>query len=465
MSHEHEGEGNVTMKNSWQRTFITIYIGQAISIITSSVLGYAIIWYVTQETQSAAMLSLVTFMTFLPRILFGPLAGSVIDRTERKLIMICADVFVALTSLSMVFVAASIGSIPILLILIVAFFRALGTTFHEPTLQVVVAEIVPPHMLTKSAGYAQAVQSISMIAGPALAAALFAVWPLERIIILDVVGAVCGTITVIIARIPKRKKVENETPLNASPAQLFREMVDGFALVRKFKGLGLIFLSCFLFGVAFLPVAAIFPLMTMSYLGKTAVEAGIVEIAFSVGMLLGGLVLGIWGGTKNRIVSMAAANLVSGVLLMACGLLSPAGFIAFAILTGVLGFTAPFFNGPFTALLQQRVPSQYLGRIMSLSATVFSLSAPFGLILSGLFAEILGVNIFFLLSGISVCLISLLFIIPPSVRNLDKDQTWAAFTHLDQNEAGGDGTGGDVSEPAVDVAGLQTAEASQGMTE
>ncbi|AEC01598.1 MFS transporter [Parasphaerochaeta coccoides] len=428
------------MQHSWQKTFITIYTGQAISIITSSVLGYAIIWYVTKETQSAAMLSLTTFMSFLPRILFGPLAGSVIDRTERKLIMICADVFVALTSLSLVFVVGRIGSIPIPLILIAAFFRSLGTAFHEPTLQVIVAEVVPPHMLTKSAGYAQAVLSVSLIAGPALAAALFSVWPLEWIILLDVAGAVCGTLTVIIARIPKRKKIENETPLNASPAQLFREMIDGIALVHRFKGLGLIFLGSFLFGVVFLPVAAIFPLMTMSYLGKTTIEAGIVEIAFSVGMLLGGLVLGIWGGTKNRIVSMGAANLLSGAFLLSCGLLSPAGFVAFAILTGLLGFMTPFYNGPFTALLQERIPSQYLGRIMSLSTTTFSLSAPFGLILSGLFAEILGVNVFFLLSGISVTLITLLFVIPPSVRNLDKDSTWEAFLRAEQESPSDTGT-------------------------
>ncbi|MDL2237952.1 MFS transporter, partial [Christensenellaceae bacterium OttesenSCG-928-K19] len=139
-------------------------------------------------------------------------------------------------------------------------------------------------------------------------------------------------------------------------------------------------------------------------------------------MLVGGLLLGITGGFKNRVWSMVAAILIMGAAFTVSGALPPGGFVGFAICCGIMGLSVPLYGGVSTALYQEKIAPEYLGRVFSLNTSLMSLAMPLGLVFSGLFADGVGVNNWFFYSGIITMAISTLCLLVPSVRKLDNQR-------------------------------------------
>ncbi|MDR2751473.1 MAG: MFS transporter, partial [Clostridiales bacterium] len=285
---------NKDLKENWKKTFAIIWAGQAASLLTSAIIQSAIVWHIAAETGSATVLSIAAMFGYIPMAVFGPFIGSLIDRWPRKRIMIAADLFIALTS-AFLAVLAFDGELGIFAICSALLARAIGTAFHSPCLQAVTPMIVPKDQLARCGGYSYTLQSVALVASPAIAAALYPILPFWMLMLLDVVGAACGILTIAVCRIPELE------PSEPRPLRLvFSEAYEGLQSMRQIKGLLALTVIGSLFSLAYIPVASLYPLMSMSYFGGTTTHAGIVEAAFSGGMVLGGLTLGIWGGTKNK---------------------------------------------------------------------------------------------------------------------------------------------------------------------
>ncbi|MEG0190235.1 MAG: MFS transporter, partial [Lachnospiraceae bacterium] len=196
--------------NNWKKSFYTIWAGQAFSQLSSSILQFAIVWYLTDTTKSGIVLSMAMLMGFLPQGILGPFIGVYIDRFSRKKIMVLADLAIAGVSLVLVFATVD-GKVATWVVLGVLFFRAIGTAFHAPTLQAVTPQLVPQEELTKCAGYTQSLQSISMILSPAIAAVLYSAWNLSAIVLLDVLGALIAVVLVAVCKIPKYESAHKDT--------------------------------------------------------------------------------------------------------------------------------------------------------------------------------------------------------------------------------------------------------------
>ncbi len=160
--------------------------------------------------------------------------------------------------------------------------------------------------------------------------------------------------------------------------------------------------------------------MSLGYFGGTTTHASVIEIAFAVGMLLGGVILSVWGGLKNRGYTIAAAILLMGLAIGLSGLLPSNGFIVFAVFCLAMGLSAPFYSGPQGALMQEKIAPQYLGRVFGLYGSIMSFAMPLGLILSGAFADTVGIHTWFMLSGIACVLLSVLAFSLKSIRNIEK---------------------------------------------
>ena len=152
------------------------------------------------------------------------------------------------------------------------------------------------------------------------------------------------------------------------------------------------------------------------YFGREAAAAALVETAFSVGMLAGSVLLGLWGGGKDKILTMTAAVLAMGGALAVTGVLPPSGFWWFAGLSLLMGVTCPFFNSVFMALIQEKVEAQYLGRVLGLSGAMMTLASPIGLGATALLAEHTGLTLWFLLAGVVTLLCGGLMLLFPAVR-------------------------------------------------
>ncbi|KOA20338.1 enterobactin exporter EntS [Clostridium homopropionicum DSM 5847] len=399
--------------SKWKQTFFIIWMGQAVSLITSAVLQMAIIFYLTEKTQSAMVLSMASLVGFMPYAVFGPAIGVLVDRHNRKKIMIGADLIIAAAGAVLVLIAFY-TELPVWMVMAVLFIRSIGTAFHSPALSAVTPLLVPEDWLTKCAGYSQALQSISYIVSPAIAAFLYSVWDLNLIIILDVLGAVIACTAVVFVPVPKLKTEHQQFKKS------FREeMKDGFAAIKENKGLFDLLLIGTLYMLVYMPINALYPLMSMGYFNGTPTHASITEIAYAVGMLTGGLLLGLLGGYKKRIILMSASILLMGFSLTVSGLLPSQGFIIFIICCGIMGLSVPFYSGIQMALFQEKIKPEYLGRVFSLTGSIISLAMPIGLILSGAFTDKIGVNHWFFISGVLIIVIAIICYLVPTVRKLD----------------------------------------------
>ncbi len=396
---------------NWKKAFFTIWTGQAISQLSSSVLQMAIVWYLIAETHSPIIIALSGIMAFLPQGLLGPFIGVFIDRHNRKVIMIVSDLFIALASLVLV-VVGIFSELPVWLIMVVLFSRSIGAAFHLPSLQAVTPLLVPKDMLAKCSGYSQTLQSISLIASPGLAAVLFAVMDINYIILIDVVGALIAFATLVIVKIPHRQREQIEVP------NVLREAIDGIRELKDKKLVGFMLLGA-LFNLFYMPLFVLFPIMPLSYFGMTEWHAGLVEIVFGIGMLVGAGLLSYWGGTQNKVYTVMGAVFIIGVSLTISGTLSPNGFVAFAVLSVLLGLATPYIQLQ-NVVFQQRIEDEYLGRVLSLSGSLMVIATPIGIALSGVAAEFIGIENLFFILGLLIMGTSVLYWAIPSVRNSDK---------------------------------------------
>lgn len=393
----------------WKKKFFTIWTGQAVSVLTSSVLQMAIVWYVTLKTESAALLSLATLIGFLPQALLGVFIGVYIDRYRRKTVMMISDLVIALAGLVLV-VSGFFGDIPLWLIYLVLFVRSVGNAFHQPALQAAIPSIVPKEFLTQYAGYAHGFKSFSFLVSPALAAILFGIWPLNIIILLDVLGALLAVGFLLTVRFPEAGQTASPRVQDEAEGEwrrMIREAKEGFAALKRQSGLPELLLISTAYAFVYFPIGTLFPLITMTWFRGGVEESGMVEVIFSVGMLAGSLLLGIFGRKIRHERAIIASIGLYGVSVLTSGLLPPGGLYVFMLMSFVIGVINPFYHSVLTSIYQTRVEEQYLGRVLSLTNSVGLIAMPLGLILSGSFAQALGVNRWFMISGVLTILIFL----------------------------------------------------------
>lgn len=397
---------------NWKISFFTIWSGQAISLITSAILQMAIIWYLTTKTGSAMILSIATIVGFLPQALLGSFIGVLVDRWNRKYVMIGADIIIALSGLALVLFAIN-RELPVWIIMIVLFIRSVGTAFHSPALGAATPLLVPEDKLLKCAGYSQSIQSVSLILSPAIAAFIYAQWGLNTAILLDILGALVACIAVAFVKIPNQNKTTQGN------SHFLTEIKDGYNIVHSNRGLYALLLIGIVYTFFYMPTSSLFPLMSINYFNGTTTHASIVEIAFAGGMLFGGLLLGFWGGFKKRYRSLIASIALMGVATTLSGLLPSTGFLIFVICGLAMGLSVPFYSAIQTALFQEKINPEYLGRVFGLLGSIMALAMPLGLIVTGVFADIVGINIWFTILGICIIIIAIVSTFSKPLKDLE----------------------------------------------
>lgn len=395
--------------NRWKRQFATLWIGQAVSIFTSAVVQMSLIWYITYKTDSAAMLTLATLIGFVPRAIISAIGGVYIDRHSKKTIMLLADGFIALLSLTLA-VAGTQMDIPVWMVLAILFGRSVGAAFHEPSLQAVTPLIVPRDKLTQYAGYAQGFQAISDLLSPSVAAVLYALFPIHIVILTDVAGAVIASALLLLVKIP------HEKPEKQVEHKFLPEFRAGLHALRDAPGMAMLMVICALYAVIYSPIGTLFPLMSMSHFGGGVNGSALVETVFAAGTLAGAFLMGILGGRLRKVPAIAASMGLYGLGALVTGLLPRSGFVYFVIIAGIMGVSIPFYHGVRTSMLQMSFPAELLGRIMSLSMSIIRLAMPLGLILAGVFAETIGVDTWFSISGAFAMALALFTVRQPRLR-------------------------------------------------
>ncbi len=385
----------------WKQQLSIFLVSQTLSLFGSSLVQYALMWYVTLETKSGIVMTVFVLCGFVPTFLMSPFAGVWADRMDRKKLIVISDFLIAVATLGLAAVFLS-GEKALWLIMVTAAIRALGTAIQGPAVGAILPQFVPAEQLAKVNGIQTTIQSAIMFVSPVVSGFLLSVWPIEGILFIDVGTALIAILVLLLfVKIGPHKKASQEQTVT-----YLEDMKLGFKYIGQHKFL----VSFFGFVAALLvlvaPAAFLTPLQVARNFGEDVWRLTAIEIVFSLGMMLGGGIIAAWGGFKNRMYTMIAASVIMGV----CTILLSAmpNFWIYLIPMGVFGIAMPFYNTGATVLIQEHVEEQYLGRVFSVFTMLMTSMMPLGMLIFGPLAELVAIEYLLVVTGILILLSTVL---------------------------------------------------------
>lgn len=386
----------VSQNKKWLRQFGPIWLGQAFSLLGSSLVQFALVWHLTVQTGSTAVLAAATLVALIPQVLLGPFAGALVDRWDRRKVMMIADGAVALTTLGLV-VLFFMGAIATWHIYVAMFLRSLGSAFHWPAMQASTTLMVPKEHLPRLAGANQALYGLLNIAAPPLGALLLSFMPIHDVLAIDIGTAVLAILPLFFIAIPRPVRSDAEEVV--SPASVWRDVRLGFGYVWHWPGMLGILIMASIINFLLNPAFSFLPLLVTKHFNGGAAELGWLESGFGIGVITGGLLLGIWGGFRRKTVTMLLGLMGMGLGILVLGFASPEDYwIALGGLS-VTGLMNSLVNGPLHALLQSKVEPEMQGRVFTMVSSLAASMSPLGMIIAAPVAEWLGIQAWYVVGG------------------------------------------------------------------
>lgn len=382
---------------NWQRRFFSVWVGQAISLLGSAIVQFALIWHLTQLTNSGTTLATASLAGLLPQVFLSPLIGTLVDRWNRRAIMMIADGIVALATIILAilfaFELAQIWHVYVLM-----FVRAVGGGFHQSAMGASVVLMVPKENLPRVQGLNHTLNGGLNILSAPLGAFLLAFLPMQGILAIDVSTATLAILILVFVTIPQ--PVRTSEP--GKRASVWQEMREGFEYVRGWPALVIILGMVLLINFFLTPVGTLLPLLVTRHFQGDALQLGWLEAASSVGIILGGVFLGVWGGFTRRVATALFGLVGIGVGVILTGLAPAEGYWLGLGAVALTGLMTPITNGSFGAVLQASIAPEMQGRVFALILSAASAMSPLGLIIAGPLADTIGIQTWFIVGGI-VC--------------------------------------------------------------
>ena len=407
-------------KSKWALPFFTVWTGQAFSIFGSQLVHFALIWWLTITTGSGTVLATATIVGILPQIILGPLAGAIVARGNRRVIMMLADALVATATavLAFLFFMDTVQTWQVYLVL---FVRAVAGSFHWPAMAASTSLMVPQEHLSRIQGANQTLNGgLSIITAP-LAALLLERIPLQYILGIDIGTALLAILPLFFIQIPQPPESRIEQGAGIVKPSLWADMLTGFRYVGKWPGLLLILIMATLINFVLSPAFSLMPLLVKEEFGGGAMQLAWVESAGGIGIILGGLLLSIWGGFKRRILTSLLGLVGIGIGTLLIGFSPSTSLYLVVIAMFFVGFMMPITNGPIFAVLQAVVAPDMQGRVFTLVGSLSAAMSPLGLAIAGPLSDIVGVRAWFVAAGIvSGCMGLVSFLIPAIVHVEDR---------------------------------------------
>jgi DHA3 family macrolide efflux protein-like MFS transporter len=403
----------------WKRRFFTIWTGQSFSLVGSSLVQFALVWWITQKTGSATILATATMVALLPQIFLGPIAGALIDRWNRRLVLIVADGSIAFFTLGLG-VLFLLGKEQIWQIYVIMFIRSIGGSFHWPTMQASTTLMAPDDQLSRIAGLNQTLQGVMSIVAPPVGAILLDTMPMYGIILIDVGTALIAIIPLFFYTIPQPVAAVH-APGTSDVSAVFKDMLAGFRYVASWPGMLIILVVAAVLNFLLNPAFSLMPLLVTKVFNGTAYHLGLLEAVFGIGIVIGGLLLSTWGGFKRRVITAMLGLIGMGAGILMIGFSGANTFWIAVAGMSLGGLMNPLVNGPLFAIVQSTVEPSMQGRVFTLLGSVSAAMSPLSLAVAGPLADKFGIPIWYIIAGVACILIGAFsFAIKPVMRVEDE---------------------------------------------
>lgn len=403
----------------WKRRFFTIWSGQAFSLLGSQLVQFALIWYLTVTTESATILAVASMVGLLPTVLLGPFIGPLVDRWDRRKTMLVADSIIAIATLVLAFLFAT-TEMQLWYIFALLFVRAVAGAFHGNSMSASTSLMVPVEHLARVQGINQMLNGgLNIIAAP-LGAILYEAMEIQYILGIDVITALIAIIPLFFFEIPQPDRSQSEA-LTGKASGYFSDMAAGFRYVWGWRGLFILALMAATLNFLLAPTGALNPLLVKDHYGGTVLQMGTFNSLFGIGVIVGGMVLGVWGGFKKKILTSMIGLLFLGGGILTQGLLPSDMFSIALVAVGLVGFSLPVVNGSIGAIMQSSVAPDLQGRVFSLIGSLSSAMAPIGLAVAGPISDIIGIQTWFQIAGVFCIGMGLVGYMIPAVANIESN--------------------------------------------
>lgn len=390
------------MNKDWKKNIVLFLMSQTISLFGTSLVQYAIMWHITLETQSGFMMTISIICGFLPIFVLSPFAGVWADRYNRKNLIVLADSFIAISTLILA-ILFYFGHESIWLLFVASSIRAFGSGVQSPAVNAFIPQLVPEDKLTKVNAANGSVQSMVTLLSPMVSGALLSLTSLEVIFLIDVVTAAIAIFILVLFLYvePHAKALEKQE------TSYFIDMQEGVKYIKEHEFLKVYFAFLAFFYVLFAPAAFLTPLQTARSFGDDVWRLTALEVAFSIGMIIGGVFMAYWGGFKNKVHTMSLACFIVGGCTVALGIVP--NFWIYIFFMGLFGVVMPILNTPAMVLLQERVEGNFMGRVFSVLGMISSIMMPFGMLVFGPISDFVRIEWLLIGTGTSVLALTFFF--------------------------------------------------------
>lgn len=405
---------------SWARPFYTLWSGQAISLLGSRIAQFALIWWLTEKTGSAVILTTLSLMVSLPQVVLGPFAGALVDRLNRRNVMLVADSLAALAStlLALLFWTNHLQTWHIF---VATFIVQLGGTMQLSAMTASTTLMVPKENFSRVQGANQTLQGILLILAPLIGALIIDILTLPFILGIDVVTAAFAIIPLFFITIPTTTQTGGLRTV--TPSSLWHDIQAGFAYMRSFRALLLLSSLVIVVNLFQGPIPSLIPILVKEHFVAGAFQFAWMRMAIGAGFICGGLVLSTWGNLRTR-----RSTIPFGLALMALATfmigLSPEWAIGVAVAGMLLaGMAMAIINGTIFATMQASVAPEMQGRVFTAYQSTSMAAMPLGLVLAGFWTENWNATSWVVVAGIVTLCAAISILFSPSILGMGKELT------------------------------------------
>lgn len=386
---------------NWQHWITLLLTSQTISMFGSMVSGFAVVWYITLRTGSGIWVTYATLANTIPSVIISLWAGVWADRYSRKYLAMAADFGIALVTLLMaVLFAMGIRNLWLLLILLAV--RSAGNGIQSPSVNAMVADIVPQNNLSRINGIYNTLGSFSQLMAPAMGGVILANFDLRFAFGLDVVTAIIGiSMTGLIKLAPRQRRV--------AQTGVLQEMAAGLKYVRARPLILGLMIAYGAFFILLAPASVLSPVFVERAYGNNVAFLTWSEVAWSLGSVVGGVLVAMRKVIKDKVGAIS-------LVMVACGLIF--GIIGFAptiwwycIIMALGGLIFPLLPTADTTLIQENVENDYMGRVFSVFGIFVGATTPIGTLMFGPLADVINIKWIFLGTGLLNIVVGFAFVL------------------------------------------------------
>ena len=399
----------------WVWPFWIFWTSQTIARIGGAFSGFALVWWVAKTYGSATSLASGTLITMLPSILFGPFIGSLVDRLNRKHVIIAAGCVYGVSAASL-FALAELQVLALWHVYVVMFVNALAGQFHYLAVSAATAVLVPGEQLQRISGFSQLREGAVSLMAPPVGALLLESIHLDGILFLEICTSILAVLFIVVMTIPH---VVPAHDADNPPEHMFASVKSGFAYIVAWPGMLALMGLAMVLNMFYNPAFSLMPLLVKNHFLGDVKALALMETAFGAGMIAGSVLLSAWGGFRRKTDTMLAGVAVMGVAILVLGFAPGNWFPVGLGCMVVVGLTQPLTNGPLMAIIQGNVDIAMQGRVMGFLGTAAGIISPIGLLLAGPVADTYGVQLWYIVAGIvSVIAVPVGLVLAP-FRGLD----------------------------------------------